>query len=455
MNMNEEDQSNLTGVDLLDLEKSGNSLNDGSFNDELDVPRDVVLQRILELVHHKVVRPLFAPNGISSDDDDDSHVDDGPSSDGDPEMIKIDNKSFFHLSHCRSLTSILLVASYCQNLLLSNRTTTTREVYYHYVTHFFHQKECDKAIWDLARILRVSRSSLGLYASPKGWFCGCIDLYNSNGDLVLNGRELDNVHGMPITSTIHKQHTNMASHDAQFILVIEKEGVYTRLAEDKFFLNCQPCILVTGKGFPDMATRQWVRQMAHTLQLPVYGLADCNPYGIAVLHSYQYQQSSVQRQAASGSNSNSNSNNDILAAFNNKNDNDDEGDRPFGIQWLGLRPSQLLLDPQLKSPSLPPNVFQALTDRDSRLLQTFLAEEILHPFVRDGIDPEQRWHEMKLLEHKVELEALNWKGMDFLCQWVHHLILLHATSDENAGNSQLSQRSNDEDDVDMKWNQII
>lgn len=453
MNDNEED-TNLTGildplVALADL-KTGN---DGPIimMDELDVPREVVLQRILELVHHKVVRPLFVPesNGNDSDDDGDDtghHQDHAPA----PAMIEIDKKSFFHLSHCRSLTSILLVASFCQNLLLANRTTTTREVYYFHVTHFFHQKECDKAIWDLARILKVSRSSLGLYASPKGWFCGCIDLYNHNGDLVLNGRELDNLHGMPITSTIHKQHTNMASHDAQFILVIEKEGVYTRLAEDKFFL-LNPCILVTGKGFPDMATRQWVRQMATTLQLPVYGLADCNPYGIAILHSYQYQQSYAQRQhQQQTSNNPSNSNN------SNKKE-----DHPFVIQWLGLRPSQLLLDPQLNKSSLPPNVFQSLTERDTKLLKKFQAlnvDQNYHPFVQDGLDPEQRWHELALLEHKVELEALNWKGMHFLSQWVHQLIHAHQQAYRNNGRHHPlppSQAHDSATEVQMKWNQII
>ncbi|KAL3942725.1 MAG: hypothetical protein SGBAC_003132 [Bacillariaceae sp.] len=458
MNNNEED-TNLTGimdplVALADV-KSGN---DGPIlMDELDVPREVVLQRILELVHHKVVRPLFVPgcNGsdsVGDDDDDDDDDDTGHHQDHapPPAMIKIDKKSFFHLSHCRSVTSIILVASFCQNLLLANRTTTTREVYYFHVTHFFHQKECDKAIWDLARILKVSRSSLGLYASPKGWFCGCIDLYNHDGDLVLNGRELDNLHGMPITSTIHKQHTNMASHDAQFILVIEKEGVYTRLAEDKFFL-LDACILVTGKGFPDMATRKWVRQMAITLQLPVYGLADCNPYGLAILHSYQYQQSYAQRQhQQQASNNPSNSN-----KINRKED------RPFVIQWLGLRPSQLLLDPQLNTSSLPPNVFQSLTERDTKLLKKFQAldlDENYHPFVRDGLDPEQRWHELELLARKVELEALNWKGMDFLSQWVHELIHLHRQAHANNVRHhplRSSQAHDSAREVQMNWNQII
>jgi DNA topoisomerase VI subunit A len=60
--------------------------------------------------------------------------------------------------------------SFIHSLLLSNRTTTTREVYYVFVTHFRNQKECDSAILDVAKCLGVPRRALGLSASPKGVF---------------------------------------------------------------------------------------------------------------------------------------------------------------------------------------------------------------------------------------------------------------------------------------------
>ena len=77
----------------------------------------------------------------------------------------------FGLAQCRSFTSILMVLQFCHSLLMDNRTTTTREVYYFFVTHFRSQKECDAAIWDAASMLRIPRSALGLTASPKGEFC--------------------------------------------------------------------------------------------------------------------------------------------------------------------------------------------------------------------------------------------------------------------------------------------
>ncbi|KAK9949820.1 hypothetical protein M0R45_005331 [Rubus argutus] len=42
--------------------------------------------------------------------------------------------------------------------------------------------------------------------------------------------------------------------DALFILLVEKDAAYMRLAEDRFY-NRFPCIIVTAKGQPDVATR--------------------------------------------------------------------------------------------------------------------------------------------------------------------------------------------------------
>lgn len=40
--------------------------------------------------------------------------------------------------------------------------------------------------------------------------------------------------------------TNIES-DAEFVLLVEKDAAFMRLAEDRFY-NQFPCIIVTGKG---------------------------------------------------------------------------------------------------------------------------------------------------------------------------------------------------------------
>ena len=44
--------------------------------------------------------------------------------------------------------------------------------------------------------------------------------------------------------------------DAMFILLVEKDAAFMRLAEDRFYKD-YPCIILTAKGQPDVATR-WV-----------------------------------------------------------------------------------------------------------------------------------------------------------------------------------------------------
>lgn len=51
------------------------------------------------------------------------------------------------------------------------------------------------------------------------------------------------------------------SDDVRCILVIEKEGIFHRLCEDKFHIR-YPCVLVCGCGFPDIATRALVSMLS-------------------------------------------------------------------------------------------------------------------------------------------------------------------------------------------------
>jgi len=294
----DDEEHDQDGYSITSSTSSSCSDSKGSSNDS-DEPLSV-LEKIEEFIAETCVDLLM--------EDPDPSV---PEIDVEVDSIGFKRKLSLHNRiQSRALTSIYLVAAFCYDLLAppameedenesealrrcvpARKTTTTREVYYFYVTHFRDQRECEKAIWDLIRILNLpSRRCLGLVASPKGWFCGSIDVYNGQtNELKFNGRDLD-MHGMAITPSTYDNSNNIFGNidslggieggrdsiriesDAQCILVIEKEGVYTRLSEDKFFLKYFPCILVTGKGFPDLATRQWVWRMQRILEIPAYGL---------------------------------------------------------------------------------------------------------------------------------------------------------------------------------------
>ena len=128
---------------------------------------------MLNLIHHldQLEGPvLYEYKNPKEDDDDDSLS--STTSNVFQDLRKYNTstpfKQFDNMARQRVFTSVVLVMSFIHSLLLSNRTTTTREVYYVFVTHFRSQKECDSAILDVARCLGVPRRALGLSASPKG-----------------------------------------------------------------------------------------------------------------------------------------------------------------------------------------------------------------------------------------------------------------------------------------------
>jgi len=73
--------------------------------------------------------------------------------------------------------------------------------------------------------------------------------------------------------------------DAEFILLIEKDAAFMRLAEDRFY-NTFPCVIMTGKGQPDVATRIFLNKVRTALNIPILGLFDSDPYGLKILSVY-------------------------------------------------------------------------------------------------------------------------------------------------------------------------
>jgi meiotic recombination protein SPO11 len=148
-----------------------------------------------------------------------------------------------------------------------------------------------------------------------------------------------------------------------------------------------------------VATRQWVHHLHNLLQIPVVGLCDCNPYGISVLNTYQYQHG-VQVERAKQQKDQREESNDST-----------RNDPTLHLQWIGLRPSQI------ETLDLPKSIFQALTELDKKRLKSLLQED--HPFAQQGLNPKQRRKELLAMkEYKVELEALHWMGMAYLSEFV-------------------------------------
>src|SRR3989344_5658911 len=68
---------------------------------------------------------------------------------------------------------------------------------------------------------------------------------------------------------------------ADFVLFIEKDAVWKRFNEDKFWKK-HKCIIVTGRGQPSRAERRLVQRLNFEHDLPVYALMDADPWGMYI-----------------------------------------------------------------------------------------------------------------------------------------------------------------------------
>ncbi|KAF9132998.1 endodeoxyribonuclease [Mortierella sp. GBA39] len=75
----------------------------------------------------------------------------------------------------------------------------------------------------------------------------------------------------------------------RFVLVIEKEATLSNLISLGFCETHGPCILLTGKGFPDQVARQLLKALSEMVLdgIPLVALMDCDPHGIEIYLTYR------------------------------------------------------------------------------------------------------------------------------------------------------------------------
>jgi DNA topoisomerase-6 subunit A len=84
--------------------------------------------------------------------------------------------------------------------------------------------------------------------------------------------------GYAIPSICEPKVMQFKNCDADFILHVEKDTVWSRFNEDRFW-ETHNCILTEGSGQPPRGVRRMLHRMHKELGLPVYCLLDCDPWG--------------------------------------------------------------------------------------------------------------------------------------------------------------------------------
>jgi len=193
-------------------------------------------------------------------------------------------RTFFNLNMAKRFMQTCLVAAECKKLLSQSKTTSIRDLFY-MVKHtipgtneetFEDQRtESDPIIEDLEVSLDSLREELHLFASNRGALVGEITLVDS-GDTI-NARRMGSG-GWSIPSIVEPDVIQFKKCTARSILLIEKDAVWRRFNEDKFWRR-HKCILVTGQGQPPRGVRRLCHRMVNELNLPLYVLVDNDPWG--------------------------------------------------------------------------------------------------------------------------------------------------------------------------------
>lgn len=166
------------------------------------------------------------------------------------------------------------VIEICYQLIGTGKQATQREIFYKILSnqniYATGQSQVNNAIQDVVAALLCTRRSLGILASSKGLLAGRLIIEEPGGDLIDCSHLGSSAH--PIgADIIFQQHFHS---DARYILVIEKDAIFQRLLEDRYFLKV-PCILMTAKGYPDLASRALLHRLHQELpSLSIFALVD-------------------------------------------------------------------------------------------------------------------------------------------------------------------------------------
>eukprot|EP00040_Diaphanoeca_grandis_P023262 m.126220 g.126220 ORF g.126220 m.126220 type:complete len:418 (-) comp29188_c0_seq1:137-1390(-) len=283
-------------------------------------------------------------------------------------------RPFGNVKTVRKTTIMTRVLEFIHQAVSKGIHITKRDLFYSDAKLFHKQEESDGVLDDVACMVGCTRTSLNVVASDKGVVVGRVQ-FLEDGDPIDCTRM--GVGGKAIPSLVDKI-TDIKS-DAKFVLLVEKDAAFMRLAEDRFY-NQYPCIIITGKGQPDLSTRLFLKLLKNKLNIPILGVFDSDPYGLKIMSVYMSSSKAMSYDSAA------------LATSD--------------IKWLGVRPSDL------DKYKIPLQCRLDMSKEDIAMGEKLLEE--------DFIKKNPLWvDELKLMlrtKQKAEIQALSSFGFQYLTE---------------------------------------
>jgi meiotic recombination protein SPO11 len=195
--------------------------------------------------------------------------------------ITVKQVSFTKKNTERTFTVITTILCEIYKMLSRNTSCTKRELYYRDVELMKSQSTVDRAIDEICKLLNVMPWELGVLSSSKGLVAG-------NLQMTFNDTETINYSAVQSVPQNPSEISHVYS-DAEYILIVEKDTVFTRMINENIFDNIESkIILMTAKGYPDLNTRLLLNRLYKDLSIPIYILTDADPHGVEIMCTYKY-----------------------------------------------------------------------------------------------------------------------------------------------------------------------
>jgi DNA topoisomerase-6 subunit A len=193
-------------------------------------------------------------------------------------------RQLFNLNQAKQFMQTCLHSSSIKSLIEAEKTLSLRGMFYkglHTVAGtkgektFADQDESDGILEDLEVAMAALREELHIYAKKRGTMVGNITIIDSGDEI--DCRRMGSG-GYAIPSICEPDVIQFKKCDAKFVLHVEKDTVWGRFNEDRFWEK-HNCILTEGSGQPTRGVRRLLRRLNEELGLPIYCLLDCDPWG--------------------------------------------------------------------------------------------------------------------------------------------------------------------------------
>eukprot|EP00252_Welwitschia_mirabilis_P016568 TRINITY_DN3655_c0_g1_i4.p1 TRINITY_DN3655_c0_g1~~TRINITY_DN3655_c0_g1_i4.p1 ORF type:complete len:269 (-),score=31.93 TRINITY_DN3655_c0_g1_i4:70-876(-) len=186
------------------------------------------------------------------------------------------NRSLMRLNMGKAFVRVWKVLEICFKILVEGKQATQREIFYKLLCdspkYFSCQAHVNCAIQDVVALIQCSRNSLGIMASSRGEVVGRLLIHEPNGNTV--NCSLLGPTGHIINGNLNVVKKWVFETDSRYIILVEKDAIFQRLAEDRIF-NYIPSILISGKGYPDLASRFLLHHLNRSFPaLRIFALVD-------------------------------------------------------------------------------------------------------------------------------------------------------------------------------------